>query len=244
MSSSPKPVEITDQAGSMVSIGLAVRCVIGGILMGLANLVPGISGGTMLLASGVYPDFVDSVAGVTTLRRRLRPWIIALLVGVPAVVAIGLLAATVRDSVLENRWIAYSLFIGLTLGGVPLLWRMVQPVSRKSMIGFVVALILMSVLVVMQQTVPATGEGGGGLIGLFIASFLGSTAMVLPGVSGGYLLLLMGQYVPVLDAISAFTGAVKAGDSGAFGTALIPIIAIGAGFGLGCWLFQTSFDGS
>ena len=118
MSSSPKPVEITDQAGSMVSIGLAVRCVIGGILMGLANLVPGISGGTMLLASGVYPDFVDSVAGITTLRRRLRPWIIALLVGVPAVVAIGLLAATVRDSVLENRWIAYSLFIGLTLGGV------------------------------------------------------------------------------------------------------------------------------
>ena len=48
------------------------RCVIGGILMGLANLVPGISGGTMLLAAGVYPTFVESVAELDTVDLRLR----------------------------------------------------------------------------------------------------------------------------------------------------------------------------
>ena len=50
----------------------AVRSVIGGMLMGLANLVPGISGGTMLLATGVYPQFISGVAEVTTFRFRPR----------------------------------------------------------------------------------------------------------------------------------------------------------------------------
>lgn len=222
----------------MVSAGLAVRCVLGGVLMGLANLVPGISGGTMLLAAGVYPDFVDAVAAITTLRRRLRPWIIAALVGVPAALAIGILAGLVRDTVLEHQWIAYSLFIGLTLGGVPLLWRMVRPVSAKATVGFIVALILMSVLVFLQQSAPAVADGGGGLLGLFIAAFVGSAAMVLPGVSGGYLLLLLGQYVPVLDAISTFTTAARAGDMGALMEAIIPIVAIGLGFSLGVVLIS------
>jgi putative membrane protein len=206
--------------------------------MGLANLVPGISGGTMLLAAGVYPDFVEAVAAITTLRRRLRPWIIAALVGVPAAVAIGVLAGVVRDTVLEYRWVAYSLFIGLTLGGVPLLWRMVRPISTRAAIGFVVALILMSSLVFLQQGTPAVQDGGGGLLGLFIACFFGSAAMVLPGVSGGYILLLLGQYVPVLDAISSFTSAAKAGELAALETAIVPIIAIGAGFGLGIVLMS------
>ena len=53
------------------SVRLFARCVMGGILMGLANLVPGISGGTMLVSAGVYPQFVESIAEITTLRLRL-----------------------------------------------------------------------------------------------------------------------------------------------------------------------------
>jgi putative membrane protein len=52
-----------------VSLGLALRGALGGVLMGLANLVPGISGGTMLLAAGVYPAFVGGIAELTMLRR-------------------------------------------------------------------------------------------------------------------------------------------------------------------------------
>ena len=216
-----------------LSLGLAIRGMFGGVLMGLANLVPGISGGTMLLAAGVYPEFVDSVAAVTTLRRKLRPWLIAALIGVPAVIAIGAGAGLVRDSVLEHRWIAYSFFIGLTLGGVPLLWRMLRPFSRPAIISCVCAVVAMGALAFVQGTAPESSHPGGGLGGLFIAGFSGSAAMVLPGVSGGYLLLLLGQYVPVLDAIDAFTGSVKAGDATAFVTALWPILSIGFGVALG-----------
>ena len=50
--------------------GLAVRGGIGGVLMGLANLVPGISGGTMLLAAGVYPRFIEAIGEVTTFKFK------------------------------------------------------------------------------------------------------------------------------------------------------------------------------
>ncbi len=51
---------------------LVVRSLFGGTLMGLANLVPGISGGTMLLAAGIYPRFIDALAEVTRFRFRFR----------------------------------------------------------------------------------------------------------------------------------------------------------------------------
>lgn len=216
-----------------LSLGLAVRGIFGGILMGLANLVPGISGGTMLLAAGVYPEFVDAVAAVTTLQRKLRPWLIAALIGVPAVIAIGTGAGFVRDSVLEHRWLAYSFFIGLTLGGIPLLWKMLRPLTMPAIISSIIAFAGMGVLAMLQATAPESTNTGGGLGGLFIAGFAGSAAMVLPGVSGGYLLLLLGQYVPVLDAIDAFTTAARAGDSSALLTSLWPICSIGFGVALG-----------
>ena len=84
---------------------LPIRAAVGGVLMGLANLVPGISGGTMLLAAGVYPEFVESIAMVTRFTRWIRPWLVLVGIVVPAIVAIGLLAGPVRDGVLNHRWV-------------------------------------------------------------------------------------------------------------------------------------------
>ena len=108
---------------------LALRGAIGGVLMGLANLVPGISGGTMLLAAGVYPLFIESIAQVTRLRFRLHALVALGTIGGSAAVAILLLAGVMKSLVVEQRWIMYSLFIGLTLGGVPLVWRLAKPAS-------------------------------------------------------------------------------------------------------------------
>ena len=214
------------------TFALAARAVLGGILMGLANLVPGISGGTMLLAAGIYPEFIESVAAITTLRRRLRPWVIVAFVGLPAVIAIGALAGLVRDSVIDHRWIAYSLFVGLTLGGVPTLWRMARPLRGRSLVSCAIALVAMGALALAQESMPSGGSDGG-FFALFVAGFVGSAAMVLPGVSGGYLLLLLGQYVAVLDAIAAFTDAVLAGDVSQLLTLSMPMLAIGCGIVLG-----------
>jgi putative membrane protein len=223
----------TASAHSQLNPLVLGRCVIGGILMGLANLVPGISGGTMLLAAGVYPTFVESVAAVTTLSRRLHPWLLLAFIAIPAVLAIGVLAGTVRDMVLEHRWIAYSLFIGLTLGGAPTLRRMLKPMPARAGIAALVAFIAMVALALLQESQPASSAGEGGMGGLFIAGFAGAAAMVLPGVSGGYLLLVLGQYVPVLDAIDAFKDSIRTGETALMLQSAWPLVAIGVGVLLG-----------
>lgn len=220
-----------------------VRAMVGGVLMGLANLVPGISGGTMLLAAGVYPEFVESVAMVTRLVRRLRPWLVLASIVLPAIAAIGLLAGPVRDFVTTQRWIAYSLFIGLTLGGAPTLLRMLRPISKGAIAMAAIAFVGMVVLAMSQEGGSAAGAGTGaewGLLGLGLAGFAGAAAMVLPGVSGGYLLLLMGQYVPVLDAISGFRQAIAIRSVAGAMNASVPLVVIGVGVVLGVVLVSNA----
>jgi putative membrane protein len=177
---------------------LAVRAAIGGVLMGLANLVPGISGGTMLLAAGVYPQFISGIAELTTGRYRRRSVLTIGTIAGAAGIAILLLAGPMKTLVVEQRWMMYSLFIGLTLGGVPLVWKLARPMTPGVWGGAVAAF---CVMLLMQL-------GGDGSIGgdrsvplLFVSGLAGASAMILPGVSGGYLLLLLGQYENILGAI-------------------------------------------
>jgi putative membrane protein len=201
--------------------------------MGLANLVPGISGGTMLLASGVYPAFIAAIAELTTFRFRLRSVVLLAVVAAGAAVAILFLAGSTRTLVIEDRWVMYSLFIGLTLGGVPLVWRLARPLSRGVVAGAAVGFALM---IAMALSSAGGSAGEGDAYGrLLLAGTAGAGAMILPGVSGGYLLLLLGQYLPILGAIDklklVLVGA-SAGqeiDLSLLGEALHVVIPVGLG---------------
>jgi putative membrane protein len=214
---------------------LMVRAALGGVLMGLANLVPGISGGTMLLAAGIYPDFIESIADVTRFRFRARNLLVLGCVIVAAGLAILLLAGTVKTLVVEHRWIMYSLFIGLTLGGLPIVWRMIGRSSAGVWVGAGCGFLGMALLAWAQQSNAGTGgEGAAGMFMLLLAGVAGASAMILPGVSGGYLLLVLGQYVPILSAIDRFKEALKAGQMGdAIGVGLQVGLPVGIGVVVG-----------
>ena len=197
--------------------------------MGLANLVPGISGGTMLLAAGVYPTFIASIAELTTLR--IRPRAIAALISIAgaAGLSILLLAGTMRSLVIEERWIMYSLFIGLTLGGVPLVWRLARPLSSGLVGGTLVAFGLMVAMAFGTETQRA-GPADPLLLGL--SGLAGASAMILPGVSGGYLLLLLGQYEPILAAIDGLKESLLGPggpSSDLLGDSLLTLLPVGLG---------------
>jgi len=178
---------------------LIIRGAVGGCLMGLANLVPGISGGTMLLAAGVYPGFISAIAEVTTFRFRLRSLILLVSVVASAAIAILLLAGSVKDLVVDHRWIMYSIFIGLTLGGVPLVFRLARPVSKATLLGAAGGF---AVMLVMAATRGAgTGGEGANMVLIFASGVAAASAMILPGISGGYLLLILGQYEAILGTI-------------------------------------------
>ena len=178
---------------------LATRAVVGGTLMGLANLVPGVSGGTMLLAAGVYPGFISAIAEVTTLRFRPRSLVLLAGVTVSAALVILLLAGAVKGLVQDYRWITYSLIIGLTFGGIPLLWRMARPATPSLFVSAAISFALMLLMAMGGDGISHAGERN--LLLIFIAGLAASSAMILPGVSGGYLLLLLGQYEPILGSI-------------------------------------------
>lgn len=201
-----KELAVGNETVSLVQlIFLAARAVIGGVLMGLANLVPGISGGTMLLASGVYPQFINAIAEVTTFRFRVTSLVVLGAVVTAAGMAILLLAGLVKALVVDHRWVMYSLFIGLTLGGLPVVWAMAKPAARATWLGAIAGFLAMGALALLQQRgVTASGEGTTGIILLFLAGLFAASAMILPGVSGGYLLLVLGQYVPILSGIDRF----------------------------------------
>ncbi len=207
--------------------------------MGLANLVPGISGGTMLLAAGVYPRFIDALADLSSLRFKKSALIVLGLVAAAAAVSILLGAGPVRDAVVEHRWAMYSLFIGLTLGGVPVLWKMAKPPSRQFWIAMAIGLLAMAALATVQVQGAAEGTHREGVLMMFAAGVAGASAMILPGVSGGYLLLVLGVYVPVLSAIDALKEALKAGDPMSASEPIFGVvIPVGIGVGVGILLIS------
>lgn len=212
---------------------LIARSSFGGMLMGLANLVPGISGGTMLLAAGIYPRFVDAVAEVTRFRFRPRSLLLLGCVVAAALLSILLFAGLLKNLVVDHRWIMYSLFIGLTLGGVPVVWKLARPASPGLIIGGIVAFLLMCGLAILQAY-GYVGSGDSSLFMVFVAGLAGASAMILPGLSGGYLLLLLGQYVPILSGIDTFKEALKARDiAAAMEPALTVMLPVGIGVLLG-----------
>ncbi|MHC4696307.1 MAG: DUF368 domain-containing protein [Planctomycetota bacterium] len=190
-----------------------VRSAIGGCLMGMANLVPGVSGGTMIVVMGLYEEFISSIADVTRFKFTKRNIVFLGIVGLVAVAAIAALAGTLSRAVTLHRGAMFSLFIGLTLGGTSVLFRMLDKINAASVVGAIVGLALIVGIALTNEEPPdreavrAAVARGTFVISPYysrdvIAGVLGMAAMVLPGISGAYMFLILGRYEAILASIS------------------------------------------
>jgi putative membrane protein len=212
---------------------LAFRAAVGGALMGLANLVPGISGGTMLVAVGIYRRFIDAVSDVTRLRLRMPTLGLLAVVVLAALVAIGGLSGVIAQALVDFRWGMFSLFIGLTLGGAPLLLRMTRPFNGAAYAGLASGAAAMLALALLQTTAADGGSASTNWLMLGVAGMAGAAAMILPGVSGAYLLLLLGQYEPIINAIKDAVSAATQVDVGGVLAQFDVIVPVGIGVVVG-----------
>ena len=190
-----------------------VRSIVGGVLMGLANLVPGVSGGTMILVIGLYDEFITAIADVTRFRITKRNLLFLAIVGGAAGVAIVTLAGTLSRAVTLHRSAMFSLFIGLTLGGAPMLARMIKRFNASSAMGLTIGIALM-IGIALNHTKSVDREAVRAAVaeGRFVVTpnyprdvasgVLGMSAMVLPGISGAYMLLVLDRYEAILAAIA------------------------------------------
>lgn len=203
--------------------------------MGLANLVPGISGGTMLLAVGIYPHFISGVAEVSTLTFRPKVILMLACVVAAAGLAIAVFAGIIGSLLDRHQWAMYCLFIGLTLGGAPLLWRMLRPLDVTVTTSAAVAVGLMAILALTDpERIGSQSTPGPVAYTMFAAAgFSGGAAMILPGLSGAYLLLVLGQYHAIVDAVALAADGARAGDWLAALDTLHVLVPVAIGVGLG-----------
>ncbi len=202
----------------------APRAVAGGVLMGLANLVPGVSGGTMILALGLYERFIAALSDVTRLRLRAGSLLFLAWIGAGAIVAVLGMAGPAVYLVTEHRWIMYSLFVGMTLGGAPDLLRQSRPFRPSSIVALLAGLGLMAFFAFQLASSPVPVNAAV-LLGV---GALAASSMILPGISGSYILLVFGLYDVVIGSLRP---AVLRADPGEALWILVPF-ALGAAAGI------------
>jgi len=195
-----------------------LRTLLTGVAMGAADLVPGFSGGTVALVAGVYPRLIANIratAHVLSLALRLRlrdlpaalrtiDWrFLAVLLG--GLVAAALLLASTLDGLLETQPVVMSaLFLGLVLGAALVARRQFRaPVSTALVVVIVASAVLTGFGLGLRP--DALADPSRLLLGLTAA--IAVCAMILPGISGSFLLLVLGTYEPVIAAIAARDGA-------------------------------------
>jgi putative membrane protein len=125
----------------------------------------------------------------------------------------------------------FSLFIGLTLGGVPLLSRMMRGVTPAAVLGVIAGILIMLGAVAAEHSGAGSTDdaSGPGPIRLVIGGMAAGGAMILPGVSGSYLLILLGLYLPILEAVSSVRAALSDRDVPAILSAVAVIVPVGIG---------------
>ena len=209
-----------------------LRLILTGFAMGASDIVPGVSGGTMAFVLGVYTDLVNAIKAFNLealrllLARRINAlldyisfrFLLALGAGLAlAIISLsGFLSAVMVDP--AGRVLLFAFFFGLVVAsiisvGAKVRWHAQSALSLA--IGVIVALVIVN-------AVPAEADHSAPT--LFVSGMIAITAMILPGISGSFMLLIMGQYDYVL-------GAVSQGD-------LPPIIAVGCGAVVGIIAFS------
>jgi len=185
-----------------------------GFCMGAADIVPGVSGGTMALALGVYKQFIEAIKSFdliwlkSCLSLNLREiqsrphfgFLIPLIFGLICAIIFFTKIISLPSLLITNPEAIYALFSGLVLGSAIILLKdgtNVSALYRMSLI-FGGLSFGMFVLTVAPTNLPDTTTT------LFLAGVLATSAMVLPGVSGSLILLIIGKYATILNALDSF----------------------------------------
>ncbi|MEB6332345.1 DUF368 domain-containing protein [Staphylococcus pseudoxylosus] len=181
-----------------------------GFAMGTTDLVPGVSGGTIALFLGIYDDFIRSVSGIFS-KRFWESLKFLIPIGLGMVIAIGVLSKLINYLLSTHTVPTMFFFVGLIGGIIPYLLKtskFKQTFSIQHYILLLLGIVIIVVITLLNNGDKHAGEtltlNSGLIIKYFIAGMCASSAMLLPGISGSFMLLVFGVYGTVMFAISEF----------------------------------------
>lgn len=192
-----------------------IKSVLKGIVIGIANIIPGVSGGTMMVSMGIYDRLIHCITHLFSEFKKSLVFLFPIVIGM----GIAIVGSSFGLEYLFKTFPIQTnlLFIGLIIGGLPAIWKNVK--GNKIKAGHIVAFLLFFVLVaglaIMGEKEGAAAELTFSLINfikLLGVGVVASATMVIPGVSGSMMLMLMGYYTPILETITDFVRALTAFD--------------------------------
>ncbi|HGO1996172.1 TPA: DUF368 domain-containing protein [Staphylococcus aureus] len=179
-----------------------------GFAMGTSDLVPGVSGGTIALLLGIYNQFIASISGIFS--RRFWPsftFLIPIIIGM--LLAMGSLSNLFKYLLSQHHIPTMFFFGGLIIGIVPYLLKISNyktSFTTKHYMMVIAGIAILIVITLMNNGDKHAGEtltlSTSLIIKYFIAGMCASSAMLLPGISGSFMLLVFGVYGTVMLAIS------------------------------------------
>lgn len=185
--------------------------IIKGMMIGIANIMPGVSGGTLAVSMGIYDKLIHCITHILSEFKESMKFLLPIFAGA----GIALVALTfVVEALFQYYPIPTNLlFIGLIVGGLPPVVTKVK--SHKLSFGHILAGLLFFALVVGMAMMGDNGNrqvtlnlGIVPMIKLVLVGIIVATTMIIPGVSGSMVLLILGYYEPIIQQITAFCTAV------------------------------------
>ena len=219
--------------------------IIKGILIGIANIIPGVSGGTMAVSLGIYDKLISSVSNL------LKDWKKSLVTLLPIILGcgVGIVGFTYAIEYLlsHHTFVTCMAFVGLILGGIPILLislkKELAKTSSKIGISGILAFVFLFAVAVFLPMMNAEDEvlktfhaTPGVMAALFFVGIIASATMVIPGVSGSLVMMILGYYYGIINTIKSFLDALKAFDMPGLIHGFALLMPFGIGVLLGIFL--------
>ena len=214
-----------------------INQILRGIVIGVANIIPGVSGGTMMVSMGVYDTLIHCITHLFKEFKKsiktLLPYAVGMLVGILA------LASLIHWGLENYPLPTNTLFIGLILGGLKPLLKKID--VKKINVAAVIAFIALFALIIWMgfqkkdsiQNADTIEMNLGQMLVMVIIGVIASGTMIIPGVSGSLVLMLLGYYKAVTGALKTFASALVHVDFAAMGQPLLMLLPFLIGIVLG-----------
>ena len=216
-----------------------IKMIIQGMAVGIANIIPGVSGGTMMVAMGLYDKLIHAITHLKSEFKKSLGLVIPIFVGVG--LAIVLLSRLFEYLLTSHPIPTNFAFCGLIAGSLPFILKKVE--GKKVTIGKIIPLLIFFGIVILMA---ATGEVSSAdadvtftvvnVLKLFGVGIIAAATMVVPGVSGSMMLMVLGYYDVILATINDCIDAVLAFDVPAVWQAALVLAPFGIGVVVGIFV--------
>lgn len=182
-----------------------------GIVLGVAFVIPGVSGGTLAVLLGIYEELIEAASNFYKNMVSFKKYFMYLLpIGLGIIFSVAVFAKLIKFGLEKSPIITILIFLGMIIGGIPALVRNVKgtKINLKDMTLMLVGLIIVISMLIFHKSnsnVVLTNMSITGYITLFLVGAIAAVTMVVPGISGSFTLMLIGYYEPILNLVNDIT---------------------------------------